>query len=88
MSALVMSVNVQMTGYCTTWNGEGDAAAGTRQIATEIEFHTDIDEDGVELVSAHAAHPSSTITCRTFSAQTDKACSCDGCSYSTSAKPV
>ena len=42
---------VQMTGYCTTWNGEGDAAAGTRQAATEIDFHTDIDEDGVELVS-------------------------------------
>ena len=39
-----------MTGYCTTWNGEGDAAAGTRQAATEIDFHTDIDEDGVELV--------------------------------------
>ena len=40
-----------MTGYCTTWNGEGDAAAGSRQAATEIDFHTDIDEDGVELVS-------------------------------------
>ena len=40
-----------MTGFCTTWSGEGDAAAGTRQAATEIDFHTDIDEDGVELVS-------------------------------------
>lgn len=39
-----------MTGYCTTWSGEGDAAAGTRQAATEIDFHTDIDEDGIELV--------------------------------------
>ena len=57
-----MSVNAQTTGYCTTWSGEGDAAAGTRQVATEIEFHTDIDEDGVELVSAHAAHLFSTIT--------------------------
>lgn len=44
-------VHVQMTGFCTTWSGEGDAAAGTRQAATEIDFHTDIDEDGVELVS-------------------------------------
>ncbi len=40
-----------MTGYCITWNGEGDATAGTRQAATDIEFHTDIDEEGVELVS-------------------------------------
>ena len=55
-SAVIKRVCVQMTGYCTTWSGEGDAAAGTRQAATEIDFHTDIDEDGVELVSPHAAH--------------------------------
>lgn len=40
-----------MTGFCTTWNGEGDATAGVRMAATDIEFHTDIDENGVELVS-------------------------------------
>ncbi len=54
MSAHVSLLGVQMTGYCTTWSGEGDAAAGTRQVATEIDFHTDIDEDGIELVSPHA----------------------------------
>lgn len=43
---------LQTTGFCITWNGEGDATAGTRQAATDIEFHTDIDEEGVELVSA------------------------------------
>ncbi|CAL5229382.1 g12696 [Coccomyxa viridis] len=42
---------LKMTGYCTTWSGEGDAASGSRQVATEIDFHTDIDEDGVELVT-------------------------------------
>ena len=56
VSAVINWVCVQMTGYCTTWSGEGDAAAGTRQAATEIDFHTDIDEDGVELVSPHTAH--------------------------------
>ena len=56
MSARIIVFGVQMTGYCTTWSGEGDAAAGTRQVATEIDFHTDIDEDGVELVSPHAPH--------------------------------
>ena len=47
-----------MTGYCTTWSGEGDATSGTRQAATEIDFHTDIDEDGEELVSARQHVPS------------------------------
>lgn len=47
---------MQMTGYCTTWNGEGDATAGTRQAASDIEFHTDIDEHGVELVRASGHH--------------------------------
>ena len=56
MSAHAILLGVQMTGYCTTWSGEGDAAAGTRQVATEIDFHTDIDEDGVELVSLNTPH--------------------------------
>ena len=57
-----------MTGYCTTWNGEGDAAAGTRQAATEIDFHTDIDEDGVELVSVEEVQQvSSSDYCPLFS---------------------
>ncbi len=50
VALLTSDICLQMTGYCTTWSGEGDAAAGTRQAATEIDFHTDIDEDGVELV--------------------------------------
>ena len=51
-----------MTGFCITWNGEGDATAGTRQAATDVEFHTDIDEEGIELVStgpiSHLFHQS------------------------------
>ncbi len=58
---------VQMTGYCTAWNGEGDAAAGTRQAATEIDFHTDIDEDGVELVSVEEVQQVSSNCHRAFS---------------------
>ena len=56
MIAHVILLGVQMTGYCTTWSGEGDAASGSRQVATEIDFHTDIDEDGVELVSPHESY--------------------------------
>lgn len=41
---------LQLTSYCITWIGEGDATAGTRQFASDIEFFTDIDEQGVELV--------------------------------------
>ena len=40
----------QMTGFCTTWSGEGDALAGTRVAASDIEFSIDIDESGTELV--------------------------------------
>ena len=39
-----------MTGFCTTWNGEGDALAGTRTAASDIEFSIDIDDSGTELV--------------------------------------
>jgi hypothetical protein len=44
----------QMTGFCTTWSGEGDALAGTRVAASDIEFSIDIDESGTELVRARA----------------------------------
>ncbi|BDA50611.1 Eukaryotic translation initiation factor 3 subunit L [Coccomyxa sp. Obi] len=48
---------LKTTGFCITWNGEGDATAGTRQAATDIEFHTDIDEEGVELVTVAEVKP-------------------------------
>jgi hypothetical protein len=52
-------VCLQLTSFSITWNGEGDATAGTRQFASDIEFHTDVDEHGVELVSSPSELPRS-----------------------------
>ena len=35
--------DVQATGYCKTWAGEGGADAGTVQAATDLEFYIDLD---------------------------------------------
>ena len=35
--------DMQATGYCKTWAGEGGADAGTVQAATDLEFYIDLD---------------------------------------------
>ena len=35
--------DVQATGYCKAWAGEGGADAGTVQAATDLEFYIDLD---------------------------------------------